>query len=73
MTKRFIVRCESAVGYALAGIYACSLTPTGMVATWKRDRAVRHESEATAARMAHELGRKYSGSVWGIESVEGVQ
>jgi hypothetical protein len=67
MNERFIVRCKSAVGCALAGIYASSLTPTGMVATWKRERAARHESEATAARMARELSRKYSGSVWGIE------
>ena len=73
MNERFIVCCKSAVGYGLAGIYAVRLTPTGMVATWARERAARHESEAEAARMAGKLRRKYSGSVWGIEPAEVVQ
>jgi len=69
MSERYIVRCTAAVGRAMAGIYAASLTPTGMVATWKRERAARHDSEIGASRTARELARKFTGTVWGIEPV----
>lgn len=69
MSDRYIVRCTAAVGRAMSGIYAASLTPTGMVATWQQERAARHDSEAVASRTARELMRKFSGTVWGIEPV----
>ena len=34
MNERYLVRCTAATGQALTGIYAASLTATGMVATW---------------------------------------
>lgn len=73
MSERYLVRCKSAVGYALAGIYAASLTPTGMVATWQQERAARFESDAIAADVVRRLASKFTGSVWGVESVEVVQ
>lgn len=73
MGDRYIVRCTSAIGRAMAGIYAASLTPTGMVATWKRERAARHDSALGASRTACELGRKFTGTIWRVEPVEVAQ
>lgn len=73
MSERYLVRCKSAPGYALAGIYTASLTPTGMVATWQQERAARYESESLAADVVRRLARKFTGSVWGVEPVEGGQ
>lgn len=66
MGERYLVRCTAAVGRAMAGIYAASLITTGMVATWKRERAARYESEADAATVARRLERKFTGTTWGV-------
>lgn len=63
MTERYLVRCTAAAGRAMAGIYAASLTTTGMVATWKQERAARYDSKA-AADVAFRLGKKFSGTTW---------
>ena len=70
MSERYLVRCTDVVGRAMAGIYAAALTSTGMVATWKQDRAARYESEAAANAVASRLGKKYSGTVWSAEVVQ---
>lgn len=66
MSDRYLVRCNAAAGRAMAGIYAARLTTTGMVATWKRERAIRYESEADAATVARRLERKFSGTTWEV-------
>lgn len=66
MSERYLVRCTAAVGRAMAGIYAASLTTTGMVATWKRERSARYESEADAATVARRLERKFTGTTWRV-------
>lgn len=66
MGERYLVRCTAPVGRAMAGIYAASLITTGMVATWKRERAARYESEADAATVARRLERKFTGTTWGV-------
>lgn len=66
MGERYLVRCTAAVGRTMAGIYAASLITTGMVATWKRERAARYESEADAATVARRLERKFTGTTWGV-------
>lgn len=63
MTERYLVRCTAAAGRAMAGIYAASLTTTGMVATWKQERAARYDSRA-ATDVAFRLGKKFSGTTW---------
>ena len=73
MSDRYLVRCTAAKGRAMSGIYAASLTATGMVATWKRERAARYESKTTAAGVASRLGKKFAGTVWTEEAVEVVQ
>lgn len=69
MTDRYLVRCTGAVGRAMAGIYAARLTATGMVATWKRERAARYDSETDAATVARRLERKFSGTAWEVSHV----
>ncbi len=69
MNDRYLVRCTAATGQAMTGIYAASLTATGMVATWKRERAARYESK-TAAGIASRLAKKFAGTVWTEEAVE---
>ena len=69
MSKRYIVRCTAAVFLAMAGSYAASLTPTGMVATWKPERAARHDSAIGASRTARELTCKFIGMILRIEPV----
>ena len=64
MTDRYLVRCTAAAGWAMAGIYAAGLTTTGMVATWKQERAARYDSQAAAAGIASRLGKKFSGTTW---------
>lgn len=66
MSDTYLVRCAVAAGCAMAGIYAASLTTTGMVATWKQERAARYDSQATAAGVASRLGQKFSGTTWEI-------
>lgn len=74
MSERYIVRCTAShPAQPMSGIYAARLTTTGMVATWKQERAAIHDSEAGAARTARELTRKFTGTVWGVEAVEVVQ
>ena len=55
MSERYLVRCSAAAGRAMAGIYAAGLTTTGMVATWKQERAARYDSEMAAASIARKL------------------
>jgi hypothetical protein len=50
----------------MAGIYAVSLTHTGMVATWKEERAAHYASEIDAAHVARRLAGKYTGTVWEV-------
>lgn len=65
MSERYLVRCTAA-GQAMAGIYAARLTATGMVATWKQERAARYESEMDAASTARRLDGKFSGTAWEV-------
>ena len=69
MSESYLVRCTAATGRAMAGIYAARLTKTGMVATWKQERAARYGSETDAANVARRLARKFSGTTWGICNV----
>ncbi|MBP5997440.1 MAG: hypothetical protein KA535_05785 [Azonexus sp.] len=69
MSECYLVRCTAAGGRAMAGIYAARLTTTGMVATWKQERAARYSSDMDAANMAHRLARKFSGTTWEICNV----
>ncbi len=64
MNDRYLVRCTAAVGSTMAGIYAAGLTTTGMVATWKQERATRYDSKTAADGIASRLARKFSGTVW---------
>lgn len=66
MTDRYLVHCTTALGRTMAGIYAAGLTATGIVATWKRERAARYDSEADAATVARRLERKFSGTTWEV-------
>lgn len=66
MTDRYLVRCSAAAGRAMAGIYAARLTATGMVATWKQERAARYDSAVEAASVSRRLERKYSGTTWEV-------
>lgn len=66
MTDRYLVHCTAAQGWTMAGIYAVGLTATGMVATWKRERAARYDSESDAATVARRLERKFSGTTWEV-------
>lgn len=66
MSERYLVRCTESAGRAMSGIYAASLTATGMVATWKQERAARYDSETDAASTARRLARKFSGTSWEI-------
>lgn len=65
MAERYLVRCTAAAGRVMTGIYAASLTTTGMVATWKQERAARYDSLAAAA-VAFRLGKKFSGTTWEV-------
>ena len=73
MSDRYLVRCTDAIGRAMAGIYAAGVTSTGMVATWKQDRAARYESETAAAGVASRLAGKFAGTAWSAEPVEVAQ
>jgi len=64
MCERYLVRCTAAVGSTMAGIYAAGLTATGMVATWKQERAARYDSKTVAEGIARRLARKFSGTTW---------
>jgi len=66
MNERYLVRCTAAAGRAMAGIYAARLTATGMVATWKQERAARYDSKVDAEGVASRLARKFSGTAWEI-------
>ncbi len=70
MSERYLVRCTAAKGRAMSGIYAAGLTATGMIATWKRERATRYESKVAAAGVASRLGKKFTGTVWSAEAAE---
>lgn len=64
MTERFLVLCTAASGRAMAGIYSAGLTATGMIATWKQERATRYDSQDAADRAASRLAKKFSGTTW---------
>jgi hypothetical protein len=66
MCERYLVRCTAATGRAMAGIYAASLTATGIVATWKQERAARYDSKAAAEGIAARLARRFSGTAWEV-------
>lgn len=66
MSESYLVRCTGAASRAMSGIYAAGLTTTGMVATWKRERAARYDSKMAAARIARRLARKFAGTAWEI-------
>ncbi|MEF8699244.1 MAG: hypothetical protein V5B33_07940 [Candidatus Accumulibacter sp. UW20] len=73
MSERYLVRCTAADGRAMTGIYAAGLTATGMVATWKPERATRYDSQPAAAVVASRLGAKFAGTVWTEVPAEDVQ
>ena len=64
MNNRFIVRCSSAVGRSMAGVYLGGLTASGIIATWKPERARHFDIEQTAADVAARLSRDFSGTTW---------
>lgn len=64
MTDSYLVRCKEAPGRAMAGIYAAKLTTTGMVATWKPERAALYDTQDSAAAVATRLTHKFSGTTW---------
>lgn len=66
MTDRYLVRCTAAAGWAMAGIYAASVTATKFVATWKEERAARYDSKYLADRVATSLPRRFPGTVWEV-------
>lgn len=66
MSECYLVRCTGAAGRAMSGIYAAGLTTTGMIATWKQERAARYDSEIDAAKIARRLARKFAGTAWEI-------
>lgn len=66
MSNSYLVHCTAALGRTMAGVYAAGLTASGMVATWKRERAARYESEADATAVARRLERKFSGTTWRV-------
>jgi len=70
---RYLVRCTAAAGWAMSGIYCASLPASGMVATWKEERAKRYDSQAEATRAALCLGKRFTGTVWTPELARGVQ
>lgn len=66
MSDGYLVRCTAAEGRAMAGIYAARLTATGMIATWKQERAVRYDNKTAAIDDARRLARKFSGTSWEV-------
>ena len=70
MNDRYLVRCTAAVGSTMAGIYAAGLTTTGMVATWKQERATRYDSKTAADGVASRLARKFSGTAWEVHHAD---
>lgn len=67
MPERYLVRCAvSDPAQPMSGIYAARLTATGMVATWKQERAARYDSQTAAAGIASSLSKKFSGTSWEI-------
>lgn len=67
MADRYLVRCSaSQPAQPMSGIYAARLTTTGMVATWKQERAARYDSEKDAATAARRLAGKFSGTSWEV-------
>ncbi len=67
MSERYLVRCATSdPAQPMSGIYAARLTITGMVATWKQERAARYDSQTAAAGIASRLARKFSGTTWEV-------
>lgn len=67
MSERYLVRCATShPAQPMTGIYAARLTATGMVATWKQERAARYDSERDAASAARRLAGKFTGTTWEI-------
>ena len=74
MSERYLVRCTSAIGWAFVGIYLAKLPAiSGMVATWKQERAARYETESAAANVSTRLARRFSGTIWAVVPVEVAQ
>jgi len=74
MTERYLVRCASShPAQPMTGVYLGRMTNTGMVATWKPERAARYENELAASDAARRMGRKFTGTTWTVESTEVVQ
>lgn len=69
MTERYQVRCTSAKGREMAGMYAISLTGKGMVATWKPELASLLPCRADAERLASRISSNFSGTVWAVVPV----
>ncbi|MEY4592276.1 MAG: hypothetical protein RIR18_1171 [Pseudomonadota bacterium] len=70
MSERYLVRCAASdPAQPISGIYAARLTTTGMVATWKQERAARYESALDAADVARRLARKFMGTIWTVDPV----
>ena len=64
MPDRYIVRCSSAASRSMAGIYLGSFTSSGIVATWKQDRARRFDSTFAAKDAIRRLDCSFSGTTW---------
>ncbi|HRI90475.1 MAG TPA: hypothetical protein PLS93_02340 [Accumulibacter sp.] len=66
MGEHYLVRCTASSGRTMAGIYAAGLTATGIIATWKQERAARYESKTAADGVASRLARRFSGTAWEV-------
>lgn len=67
MSDSYLVRCTtSQPAQPMSGIYAARLTATGMVATWKQERAARYDTKTVAEGVASRLARKFSGTAWEV-------
>ena len=64
MPDRCVVRCSSAEGRSMTGIYLGSFTSSGIVATWKEERARRFDSTSAASDAIRRLGSSFSGTTW---------
>jgi len=67
MSESYLVRCTTShPAQPMSGIYAARLTATGMVATWKQERAARYDSKTAADGVASRLARKFTGTAWEV-------
>lgn len=73
MTELYLVRCaNSHPAQPMTGVYLGKMTITGMVATWKQERAARYDTALVASDVARCMGRKFTGTTWTVEPADRV-